>query len=145
MNPGCALTECNTTGNPAIFYGSHFVGDDTIHIFFSSFNELTISIIQTKKGYGPSINYQALFNGTYSGAIQFRDTTPSNIFSLVIRRLIQFNDSSDTGKLNLNDTTIESHWLNKLQTNATHEDANIVQPSFYLPLENVNILFEDKK
>jgi hypothetical protein len=137
MNPGCNLPQCNITGNPAIFYGFQFVGDYTIHILYSSFDELTISIIQTKKGYGPSIDYSALFNKTYSDAISFGDDiSPTNVFSLIIRRLIKFNDSSDSGHLNANDTTIESIWLNGLQTNFTHRD-DIIQPSFQLPLETV--------
>lgn len=140
INPGCNLIECNSTGYPAVFYASQFIGDDTIHILFSSFDELTISVIQTKKGFGPSINYQALFNKSYRNAITFGDTTPSNSFSLVIRRLMQFNDVNDSGKLNLNENSIQTYWLNKLQTNFTRNDNNILQPSFYLPLDAVSIL-----
>jgi hypothetical protein len=141
MNPGCTLPDCNTTGNPAIFYAHQFVGDNTIHILYSSFDELTISIIQTKKGYQPTIDYLALFNKTYTNAISFGGTAPSNSFSLIIRRLIQFNDSSNSGHLDENDTSIHSYWLNGLQTNLTQQDDNIIQPSFQLPLDTVNILF----
>jgi len=139
MNPGCDLPECKTPGHPAIFYANHYVGDDTIHIFYSSLDELTISIIQTKKGYGPHINYTALFNKNYSHSISFGDTTPSNSFSLIIRRLIQFNDRNDTGHLNPNDNSTQSYWLNGLNPNITYRDNNTVQPSFQLPLNDVNI------
>src|SRR5438270_136036 len=84
MNPGCDLDQCKKSGYPAIFYGNQFVGDDTIHILYSSFDELTISIIQTKKGHGPQINYTALFNKDYTNSISFGDTYPLNIFSLII-------------------------------------------------------------
>jgi hypothetical protein len=141
MNPGCNLPACNTTDNGAVFYTYQFVGEDTIHILYSSFDELTINVIQTKKGYGPSINYTALYNRTYSGAISFGDTTPSNSFSLIIRRLMQFNDASGSGRLYENDTSVQSYWLNRLKTNMTRQDNNITQPSFYLPLEAVKILF----
>jgi hypothetical protein len=140
MNPGCDLIECNTPGHPAIFYGNHFVGDDTIHILYSSLDELTISIIQTRKGYGPHINYTALFNHNYPGSISFGDTTPVNSFSLIIRRLMKFNDEHDTGDLNVNQNSIKSYWLKNLSTNITRRDNNTVQPSFQLPLNDVNIL-----
>jgi hypothetical protein len=143
MNPGCDLPECKTPGQPAIFYANHYVGDDTIHILYSSLDELTISIIQTKKGYGPHINYTALFNKNYSHSISFGDTTPSNSFSLIIRRLIEFNDKDDTGHLNPNDdNSTQSYWLNGLNPNITYRDNNTVQPSFQLPLNDVNISFE---
>jgi hypothetical protein len=141
MNPGCDLTECKTPGHPAIFYANHYVGDDTIHILYSSFDELTISIIQTKKGYGPHINYTALFNKNYTNSISFGETTPSNSFSLIIRRLIEFNDKDDTGHLNPNDNTTQSYWLHELNPNITLRDNNTVQPSFQLPLNDVNISF----
>ena len=140
MNPGCDLMECKTPGYPAIFYGNHFVGDDTIHILYSSLDELTISVIQTRKGYGPHINYTALFNHNYPGSISFGDTTPVNSFSLIIRRLMKFDDTDDTGDLNENQNSIISYWLKNLKTNITRRDNNTVQPSFQLPLNDVNIL-----
>jgi hypothetical protein len=141
MNPGCDLIQCRTPGNPAIFYGNHFIGDDTIHILYSSLDELTISVIQTRKGYGPHINYTELFNHNYNGSIGFGDTAQLNSFSLIIRRLMKFNDTNNTGDLNKNQNSIESYWLNGLTTNITRRDNNTVQPSFQLPLDDVNILF----
>ncbi|CAF0879835.1 unnamed protein product [Rotaria sordida] len=138
INPGCDLIECQISGYPAIFYANHFVGNNTIHILYSSFDELTISIIQTKKGYGPHINYTALFNRNYSNSILFEDTKPLNSFSLIIRRLIKFNDKDDTGHLNKDDNSIESYWLNGLKTNITRQDNNTNQPSFQLPLDTIN-------
>ena len=138
MNPDCNLTECTTPNNPSIFYASQFVGDDTIHILYSSLDELTISIFQTKKGYGPTINYPALFNRSYTNAITFGDVSPTNSFSLIIRRLMRFNDSQDTGRLDENDQTIVSTFLKDLKTNLTQHDQNITQPYFQLPLDDVN-------
>lgn len=145
MNPGCDLTQCTTPGYPAVFYANHYLGDDTIHILYSSLDELTISIIQTKKGYGPHINYTALFNRNYAGSITFGETTPINSFSLIIRRLIQFNDKDDTGRLIDNDTSTQSYWLKELNTNTTVGGNSTTQPSFQLPLENVTTLFDRRK
>ncbi|CAF1015082.1 unnamed protein product [Adineta steineri] len=139
MNPGCDLPQCKTPDQPAIFYANHYVGDDTIHILYSSLDELTISIIQTKKGYGPHINYTALFNRNYRDSISFGDTTPINSLSLILRRLLRFNDINDTGYLNPNDTTIQSYWLNDLSTNITYRDNNTDQPSFQLLLKEKDI------
>lgn len=141
MNPGCKLPQCNTTDSPALFYASQFINDDTIHMLYSSFDQLTINIIQTKKGYGPAINYTSLFNKSYSNAISFGDTKPSNSFSLILRRLIQFNDANDSGRLNQNDTTVKSFWLNNLKPNLTSQDRNTDQPRFQIPLENVCMFF----
>jgi hypothetical protein len=141
MNPGCNIKECETPGNPAIFYANHFINDDTIHIIYSSLDELTISIIQTKKGYGPHFNYTALFSRNYPGSISFGDVTPLNSFSLIIRRLIKFNDTDDTGVLNENDNSTEIYWLNGLTTNITYRDNNTNQPSFQLPLDDVKDSF----
>ncbi|CAF0735873.1 unnamed protein product [Adineta ricciae] len=137
INPGCDLPECLLPGYPAIFYAYHYLADVTIHILYSSLDELTISIIQTKKGYGPHLNYTALFSGNYSGAISFADTVPLNSFSLIARRLMQFDDKNDTGILNENDASIQSYWLNDLHTNLTRDNKNVTQPSFQLPLKNI--------
>ncbi|CAF0906118.1 unnamed protein product [Rotaria sp. Silwood1] len=140
INPGCNLIECQNLNYPAIFYANHSIDDnDIIHILYSSFDELTISIIQTKKGYSPYINYTALFNKNYSNSIVFKNTTPLNSFSLIIRRLIKFNDKNDTGHLNKDDNSIESYWLNGLKTtNIIHRDNNTNQPSFQLSLDTMN-------
>jgi hypothetical protein len=136
MNPGCNLTECRTAGQPALFYATHSLDEDTLHILYSSFDELTISIIQMKKGHSLRINYAALYNKTYNGSISFGDTTPSNSFSLVLRRLLQFNDQNDTGRLD--DQDVQSYWLNELKTNIIDPTNSTDQPSFYLPLNNVS-------
>ena len=133
INPGCELIECRTPGHPAIFYASRSVDDDTIHVIYSSLDELTVSLIQTRQGYGPRFNYTALFSKNYPGAVDFGDTTPSNSFSLLLRRLIQFTDDDDSGILNGSNPSQRSYWLNGLTTNVTD------RPSFQLPLENVRI------
>ncbi|CAF4216055.1 unnamed protein product, partial [Rotaria sordida] len=110
INSRCDLIECQISGYPSIFYGNCFVGDNTIHILYSSFDELTIN------------------------------TKPLNSFSLIIRRLIKFNDKDDTGHLNKDDNSIESYWLNGLKTNITRQDNNTNQPSFQLLLDTINDL-----
>ncbi len=139
MNPGCNETRCTTPGNPAIFYASQYLGDDTIHILYSSLDELTISILQTNKGHVPQINYTALFQGLYSDAITFGGIIPKDSFTLIIRRLMKFTDKDDTGLINENYTLIQSYWLKNLKTNITRQDNNTIQPSFLLPLDDVNI------
>ena len=130
MNPGCTLVQCRTAGQPALFYANHPLDEDTLHILYSSFDELTISVIQMKTGHALRFNYTALFSKNYSGSISFGDTTPSNSFSLILRRLLQFTDPNDTGRLNGNDEDVQSYWLNEMRTNITD------RPSFYLPLAN---------
>ena len=136
MNPGCELIQCRTAGQPALFYANHSLDEDTLHILYSSFDELTISIIQMKKGHGLRIDYAALFNKVYNGSISFGDTTPSNSFSLVLRRLLRFNDQNDTGRLGDPDQDIQSYWLNELKTNVIDAKNSTDQPFFYLPLNN---------
>ena len=143
MNPGCNETKCITPGYPALFYASQYIGPDTIHVLYSSLDELTISILQTKKGYLPQINYTALFQGNYPNAITFGDIVPINSLSIIIRRLMKFNDKDDTGYIDSNDTTIESYWLKNLKTNITCQDNNTVQPAFELPIDDVNIIFKN--
>ncbi|CAF4150808.1 unnamed protein product, partial [Rotaria sordida] len=106
----CDLIECQISGYPSIFYGNCFVGDNTIHILYSSFDELTIN------------------------------TKSLNSFSLIIRRLIKYNDKDDTGHLNKDDNSIKSYWLNGLKTNITRQDNNTNQPSFQLLLDTINDL-----
>jgi hypothetical protein len=139
LNPGCQPEQCKNLSHSGIFYGSQSVGEDTIHILYSSFDELTISIIETRQGHVPQINYDALINKNYTDAITFIDTYPLNSFSLILRRLMKFDDPNDTGLINENDTTIQSYWLNQLETNITREDNNnTYQPLFQLPLNDVN-------
>jgi hypothetical protein len=142
MNPGCNETQCITPGYPAIFYASQYLDGYTIHILYSSLDELTISILQTREGYIPKINYTALFQGNYPNAITFGDIVPMNSLTLIIRRLMKFNDANDTGRIDANDTSIESYWLKNLKTNITSQDNDTVQPAFLLPLNDVNREFE---
>lgn len=145
INPGCDLPECQLPNHPAVFYAEHYVGDNSIHVFYSSLDELTISVIETKKGHGPNVNYTALFGGNYSGAITFGDTTPANSMSLIVRRLIQFDDKGDTGILNVNDTSARSYSLSKLRPNITAGSTNTTQPTFQLPLEEVSLITSGEK
>lgn len=143
MNPDCNQTQCTTPGYPATFYASQSLSDgSTIHILYSSLDELTISILQTKKGYKPQINYTALFNGNYANAITFGDIVPIDSLTLIIRRLMKFTDKNDIGRINENDTPIQSYWLKNLKTNITQKDNNTIQPAFLLPLDDVNTEFE---
>ena len=137
MNPHCSELACNISSKPLIFYGQQFVGENTIHILYSSFGNLTISMIETRRGYDPQINYTALFQGDYSRAITF-GILPANSLTLIIRRLIKFNDVNDTGRLNEDDPSNHPYSLSNLATNLTRNATNIIQPSFILPLNDVN-------
>ena len=137
LNPGCSLDQCHLADKPALFYTHQYVSDGSIHIFFSSFDLLTISIIETRRGFLPTVNYSALFNRNYSGAIYFEDTEPMNSISLTLRRLIRFDDENDSGMFNENSTVIESYWLNRCETNRTDGSVNITRPSFLFPLNDV--------
>ncbi|CAF4464611.1 unnamed protein product, partial [Rotaria socialis] len=139
LNPGCDLVECQEPNNPALYYANHVIGDDRVHMIYSTLDELTISIFQTVKTCVPIFNYSALFLRNYAGAIQFPDTKPSNSFSLVLRRLIQFDDENDDGFINPKDKTITSYFLNNITaTNVTFRNNNTNQPSFQLPLQSLN-------
>ncbi|CAF4458076.1 unnamed protein product [Rotaria magnacalcarata] len=139
LNPGCDLVECQEPNNPALYYANHVIGDDRIHMIYSTLDELTISIFQTVKTCVPIFNYSALFSHNYTGAIQFPDTKPSNSFSLVLRRLIQFNDKNDDGFIDPEDKTITSYFLTNITaTNVTFRNNNTNQPSFQLPLNSLN-------
>lgn len=135
LNPGCSLIECEQIGLPAIFYGTQTIGNRTIHLLFSSLDQLTLSIFDTKLNVAPSFNYSALFARNYSNAIQFNDAKPFNSFSIVLRRLIQFNDVKDTGRINVSDPTIITYDLkDSLTTNRTSVNKTNENPIFELPL-----------
>ena len=136
-NPGCDLFNCTIPDNPAVFYGSQDINTSTIHLFYSSFDELTISTIETKKGHVPRWNYAELFERNYRSGVTFGTISPINSFSLVIRRLMKFTDKDDTGLINGSDTPIHSYWLRNLVTNFTSYDNDTDQPSFVLPLDDV--------
>lgn len=138
INPDCDLPECSSPGHSALYYGSTDIADDSIHVFYSSFDELTISVFQTKTGHRPIIDYTALFNGTYKNAIQFGDIAPINSMSIIIRRLLIFSDNDDKATLKNDDPTIQSVWLNRLKTNFTERNQTFAQPNFQLLLENIS-------
>lgn len=138
LNPGCDLSECKNYSNPAIYYANYLVNDMKIHILYSTFDELTISIFQTTKDYTPEFNYEALFERNYSAVMPYTTTLPSNSFSLIFRRLIEFNDTDDNGFISPKDTIINSYYLcNITTTNVTLQNPQTTQPSFEIPLDMV--------
>ena len=94
--------------------------------------------METRKGHVPRLNYTALYQGDYANAISFGSIEPTSSLSLIIRRLMKFTDKNDTGLINGSDTPIESYWLRNLATNLTSYDNDTDQPSFVLPLDDVN-------
>ena len=141
VNPGCDLPQCKELGHPAVYYANHFVNEKTVHVIYSSLDELTISVFETAKGYGPTFNYTALFAKNYAGAIQFGDTKPSNSISLILRRLMAFNDKDNNGQLRNDDNTIVSYPLTDVKTtNATFQNSNSTQPMFQFPLTGVRAI-----
>jgi hypothetical protein len=138
LNPNCDPSVCDQTGHPALYYANNSIGDDVVHMVYSSFDALTISIFQTKKTDILKFNYDALFAGNYSAAIQF-DTKPIYSFSLVLRRLIEFNDANDNGRMDDNDNETMSYFLNNATiTNETLHNLVTNQPTFQIPIELVN-------
>ena len=141
LTPGCDLLECGQIGLPAIYYGNRSFDNRTVHIIFSSFDQLTISIFDTKTDYVPAFNYSALFKSNYTGAVQFKDDDrPQNSFSIILRRLIQFNDAKGTGKINDEDNTTITYDLKNIGTNNqtsfnTSNDNPVFQ--FYIPEVNL--------
>ena len=138
LNPTCALTECKAENHTAIYYSSQSLDDSTIHLIFSSLDELTISVVETAKGFTPTFDYEALFAKDYSSAKPFNGTQPRNSFSLVLRRLIQYNDSNDNGRMDDNDNETISYPLTDIVTsNVTFNSGNPSDPTFVLPLPSV--------
>ena len=134
LNPGCDLSACQTSGYPALFYGNQPLKNSSMHVLYSSFDLLTISIIETRRNVYPHVNYSLLFDKSYSRAINFGSSGPLNMFSFVFRRLMLFNDTNDTAKIN---DIKQIYWFNRCQTNLTIDQANITQPRFSLPLDDV--------
>ncbi|CAF1019509.1 unnamed protein product [Rotaria sordida] len=137
LNPDCDLLECEQPDYPALYYANHIVDDNKIHIIYSTLDELTISIFQTGKNYMPIFNYTALFSRNYPGAIQFVDTKPTNSFSLVLRRLIKFDDINDEGNMAKGEN-ITSYFLHNITTNNVTISNSTNQPTFQLPLPMLN-------
>ncbi|CAF0772024.1 unnamed protein product [Adineta ricciae] len=139
MNPGCQLPQCNDFDHTALYYVANSVGDSTIHMIYSSFDELTIGIFETAKGENATINYPRLFAKNYTGAITFDGVKPTNSFFIVLRRIIEFIDIDDDGKLTDNDNITASHWIKDILTNnVTFVKQPTEQPTFVLPLEMIN-------
>ncbi|CAF2865382.1 unnamed protein product [Rotaria sp. Silwood2] len=139
LNPDCDLLECEHSNYSALYYANHVVDEDKIHIIYSTFDELTITIFKTGKSYSPIFNYTALFSRNYTGAIQFIDTTPTNSFSLVLRRLMEFDDEPKMADLTKCENTTISYFLHNITaTNMTILNNNTNQPTFQLPLPMLN-------
>lgn len=140
INPGCDLPACKEYGHTALFYTEHLLGDDAIHLVYSSFGELTVSVFQTGKNAKPTFNYTALFANDFIGAVQFDGTKPVNSLSIVLRRLIEFVDANDDGMLTDKDNITASHWIGNIDTNnVTFTNTTTEQPRFQLPLDTVRI------
>ncbi|CAF1381874.1 unnamed protein product [Adineta steineri] len=137
-NPGCDRPECKEFNHQALYYAKNDIDDNTVHIIYSSFDEITISIFQTAKGVNPTFDYAAIFEKNYTNAIDFHGAKLNNSLTLVLRRLIQFNDINDNGKMDVNDNTTISYFISNIKTtNATFQD-NTEQPTFQLPLDMLN-------
>ncbi|CAF4701940.1 unnamed protein product [Rotaria sp. Silwood1] len=140
LNPDCDLPECENPNYPALYYANHIIDNNNkIHIIYSTLDQLTISIFQTGKNYDPTFNYTALFSRNYPGAIQFIDTKPTNSFSLVLRRLMEFDDEPDKANITKCENTTISYYLHNITTNnVTMLNNNTNQPTFQLPLDMLN-------
>jgi hypothetical protein len=126
----------------AIYYANYSIANETIHIIYSSFDELTINIFSTYPNHGAKFDYSALLAKNYSSAIQFGEITPKNSFAFILRRLFQFNDRDDTGRMNDNDnTTIEYSLRDIVITNATLTNSSTNQPTFELAIPSVNYCY----
>ncbi len=143
INPGCDLPECKEINQTALYYAKQSFGDNIVHLIYSSSDELTITVFELPIGYSPIFNYTELFAKNYSGAIQFNGPKPTDSFTLVLRRLIQFNDKDDNGTMSEYDKTTNSYFLSDLKTNnSTFQSSTTDQPTFQLPLPMVKqILF----
>jgi len=142
INPDCNIPECEEfkQGEGALYYANHLVGDNKIHMIYSSFGELTIMIMQTGKSNFPTFNYTAIMSKNYTDAFRFDDDIrPVNSFTFILRRLIEFNDTSDTGMMDENDHTMISYFLTNLTlTNLNFTtNNNTIQPSFEYQLNEV--------
>lgn len=140
-NPDCNVKQCKDSDQEAFYYANHTIGDKTDHMIFSSFDELSISIFQAAKTSIPTFDYTQLYGEkkNYTDAIKFDGTGPTNSFTLVIRRIIEFNDTNDKGimpdYLDPNITT--SYFLTNLtRNNISLENTN--QPSFQYRIDELD-------
>jgi hypothetical protein len=137
-NPGCDTSQCRDANQEAFYYANHTIGDQTDHIIYSSFDELTISMFQMSKTSSPIFSYTGLYAKNYTNAIQYTGAKPTNSFTLVIRRVIEFNDTDDKGVMPgyLDPNTTKSYFLSNLnRSNITL--GNTDQPSFQYRIDEV--------
>jgi hypothetical protein len=138
LNPDCDIPECKDFSQGALYYGSHLVGDNKIHMIYSSFDELTIMMMQTGKDEPLIFNYTALASKNYTGAFRFNGTWPVNSLTLIVRRLIEFNDTDDSGMMTETHNTTNSYFLSNLTlTNLTSDNNHTNQPSFEYIIDEV--------
>jgi hypothetical protein len=136
LNPGCSLTQCQQQGQPALYYGFQQFDNATVHIIYSSFDQLTISMFSTQRGETPTFNYTSLFARDYINGIRLDNMTVSNSFSVVLRRLLEFDDDSDSGRMdNTVNTTLAYRPID--MTRPTVE-VHAAQPDFTLPIDQVS-------
>lgn len=135
-NPGCNDTRCHALDQPTLFYTNHTDGDRTNHLIYSSFDQLTIMIIQASNSWSPVFNYDALFAGNYTAALNPIETSPVYSFVIVLRRLIEFNDPNDSGMMDGNLNTTKSYFLTGL-TRGNVTDDETQQPSLQYYIEEV--------
>ena len=135
-NPGCNDPRCHALNESTLFYANHTIDNTTTHMIYSSFDQLTIMIIKASNSWSPVFNYDALFAGNYTAAMNPIDTSPAYSFVIVLRRLIEFNDSKDSGTMDGNPATTKSYFLTDLnRSNVT--DTPTDQPRFAYYIEEV--------
>jgi hypothetical protein len=137
-NPGCDRPQCKDIEQEAFFYANNTIGENTYHMIFSSFDQLTISIFNVSSTSNPTFNYAQLYSKNYTNAIQFDGTKPANSFSFVLRRVIEFNDPDDKGIMpdNLDPNKTKSYFLNELNR-SNISLAGTDQPSFQYRIDEV--------
>lgn len=146
INPGCNLTECEDPLSSSIFYSKADFVNSSIHVFFSSFDQLTISVAETKPGDSLKINYSEIFTENYSNSIRFVDASPLNVISVVVRRVIEFNDVNDEGKIDPLDNTTFAYSLSNAKANHTSfPGATTDKPNFNIPLNGVKSFKTEKR
>lgn len=136
LNPDCKHELCNSTDTKDIYYGETVVNDRKNHMIFSSFNDFTISIFQTNASSNIQLNYDALFAEDYEKAINVTDGSILNSLSIVIPRLIEFNDVNNDANMNNDLSSTISYYLTDLiYDNVTATDTD--KPTFRFELQNV--------
>lgn len=146
INPDCDIPSCKDFSQGALYYGNHIIGEKKIHMIYSSYHELTIMVMETDKTASPQFNYTALQLKNYTGAFKFPDAGPYNSLTLVIRRLMEFNDPDDTGLLHDNQRALNSYLLSDFPiNNLTSANNNTDRATFEYLLGEVRIYFNLSK